>query len=108
METITTPKQAVQYAQSSAYKPTCVYPRIIHLQGTTPVDGLPQQLAHDYDAVIIVRKKVGDCTPTPHDLQTASDCHKVLAGQGIQFLDNIIVGDNGIYSFAEERVYPLD
>lgn len=103
---ITTPRDAVKYAQSTAYPKYSAYPRIIHLnKDGYPMDGLPLQSQDACAAVIIVRKRNGDCNPTSHDIQKAYDSRKVIVGQGISFVDNIIIGDNGFYSFAEEKLY---
>lgn len=96
---ITSVRQAVRYAMSTAVNPTD-WPRIIH------VDEKQRPLPRNAGGAgfIVVERRAGDPTPTDMEIKKAEAARGVADLIDRQFIDYIIIGTDGFYSFACERV----
>jgi len=97
---IKTPRQAVDYVYIAMPKAN---PAIIHLDNV----GNPVPFGTDYSSVIIVKKRFGSCTPTENDILKAVGSRNILRENKVLLTDYIIIGDDGFYSFAEEKPFDL-
>ena len=97
---ILTPRQAVDYAYIAMPKAN---PAIIHLDKV----GNPVPFGTDYYSVIIVKTRFGSCTPTENDITKVVGCRNILRDNELYLTDYIIIGEDGFYSFAEEKSFDL-
>ena len=105
MTPITTPKLAVKYAHSVATPMGLLLGLTIHLD--KHLRPLPLGVGRDgaSASVIEVVCRDGSCIPSTELIEDVTLIKTLWSKQGKELTDVIVIGDDGFYSFSEERTF---
>ena len=96
---ITTAKRAVDYVRSAMLNDR-YYTRVIHMDHNN--NPLPFNV--EFSRAIVVTDRKGKCSPSPRDFISCEGYRSMLKVYDATLVDYIIIGDDGFYSFADEKM----
>ena len=70
--------------------------------------GIGRNKVDSVKSVIVVIQRDGDCRPSPVLIEDVYTLKQLWSMQNKTWTDVIVIGSNGFYSFAEEKVFTAE